>query len=349
MNKYPRIVINKNKLRNNIRYLKKLCDSYKIEISAVTKVFCGNPVISNIYIEEGLKIISDSRLENLEKIESSSVTKMLLRIPMLSEIQKVADVADVALVSEIKVIKALNKVAKKIFGVIIMIDLGDLREGIFSKKELFNVVSEVLKLKNIDLVGFGTNLSCYGGILPTKKNMNQLVMLVEEIEVKFNIKIKTISGGNSGVLSIIDILPKRINQLRLGASLSCGIGLNDAPLKGLSQNVFTLEVEVVEVKTKVSIPIGQRGLDSFGNKPVFKDKGNIIRAICAIGKQDVPVDDLISIEEGVEILGGSSDHLILNVTDAPRSINVGDIIKFELSYGGTLSLMTSPYVEKTYK
>ena len=349
MNQYPRIVINKDKLRNNVKYLKKLCNSHGIKISAVTKVFCCDPIISNIYIKEGIKTIADSRLENLAKIESNLVTKMLLRIPMLSEIKRVSEIADVTLISEIKVIRALNKITQKIFGIIIMIDLGDLREGIFSKEELFNVVSEVLTLKNINLIGFGTNLSCYGGILPTKENMNQLVTIVKEVESKFNINVEIISGGNSGVLSIIDILPKRINQLRMGASLACGIGLNDIPLKGTSQSAFTLEAEVVEVKTKVSIPIGKRGLDAFGNTPVFEDKGNIIRAICAIGKQDVAVGDLIPIEKGIEILGASSDHLILNVTDSPKLINVGDIIRFKLGYGGTLSLMTSPYVHKSYK
>ena len=47
------------------------------------------------------------------------------------------------------------------------------------------------------------------------------------------------------------------------------------------------------------------------------------------------------------ILGSSSDHLLLDVSNL-NDLHVGDIIQFKLTYGSVLSLMTSRYVEKVY-
>ena len=69
------------------------------------------------------------------------------------------------------------------------------------------------------------------------------------------------------------------------------------------------------------------------------------RAILAIGKQDIALDQLKPPQD-VVILGSSSDHLIVEIKN--DNYHVGDKIHFSLSYGGILSLMTSPYVEKNY-
>jgi predicted amino acid racemase len=45
-------------------------------------------------------------------------------------------------------------------------------------------------------------------------------------------------------------------------------------------------------------------------------------------------------------LGSSSDHTIL---DAKKTdLKIGDEVKFSLTYGALLSVMTSPYVFKKY-
>jgi len=143
-----------------------------------------------------------------------------------------------------------------------------------------------------------------------------------------------------------DLLPLEVNQLRLGASISLGIGLNDDPIDGLYYDSFKLIVEVIEIKNKPSLPIGEIGLDSFGNKLVFEDNGIRKRAICAIGKQDIDPKNIIPYDKSIVILGASSDHLILDVTEAKSNYSVGDKIEFNVSYGGCLAAMTSEYVYK---
>lgn len=61
--------------------------------------------------------------------------------------------------------------------VVLMIDLGDLREGIFFKDEdiIMSTVEEILKLKNIKLHGVGVNLTCYGAVIPKQDNLQRLL------------------------------------------------------------------------------------------------------------------------------------------------------------------------------
>ena len=82
---------------------------------------------------------------------------MLIRIPMLSEVKDVVRLADISLNSEFEVIKALNEEARrqgKLHKVILMADLGDLREGFWDKDELVDVAEYIEdKMINIQLVG----------------------------------------------------------------------------------------------------------------------------------------------------------------------------------------------------
>ncbi len=166
-------------------------------------------------------------------------------------------------------------------------------------------------------------------------------------------KLKIISGGASSAglpLMMEGSLPTEVNQLRLGASILMGIGLNDMPVKGTKQNTFTLSAEIIEVKRKPSVPQNSSVLDAFGNVPTFTDRGNRMRAICAIGKQDVNFDELFPPEDAdVIIVGGSSDHLILDVDDCQNKYKAGgDIINFNLGYSGVLQCMTSEYISKDF-
>ncbi|WP_251862395.1 ornithine racemase Orr [Clostridium sp. Marseille-Q2269] len=348
---YPRVEVDTKKIRYNTNILVKECNSRGIKVAAVTKLFCGNSKIAKAISEEKVDVLADSRIENLKKMIDINIPKMLLRLPMISEIKEVIKYADISLVSDIITLIELSREAleqNKIHSVILMIDLGDLREGIFNEEEVYITVHKILQLKGIKLIGVGTNLSCYGGIIPTNHNLSQLVNIKKNIESKFNIKIEVISGGNSGSLSLFkdNKIPEEITQLRLGSSIAMGIGLNDDPIDSLFVDAFKLVVEIVEVKNKPSVPIGNIGLDAFGNKPSFEDKGIIKRAICAIGRQDVSPDNIIPLDKKIEVLGASSDHLLLDVTNSSKDYKIGDKVEFNISYGGCLSLMTSEYIHK---
>jgi predicted amino acid racemase len=350
---YPKLTVDIKKIKYNSSKLVRESARKGIEVAGVTKVVCGNPNIAQALVDSGIKIIADSRIENLRKLEEIQCKKMLLRIPMASQADDVVRFSDIVLVSEISTVKKLSEQAykqEKVIDLILMIDLGDLREGLFYESEILKAVSEISSLKNIKLLGLGTNLSCYGAVIPSREILEKLVLIKNKIKNLFNMDLEILSGGNSGSIKLFedDQIPAGINQLRLGASIILGIGIDHLPIDGLSADTFTLEAEIIELRKKPSKPVGKQGLDAFGNKPVFIDLGIRSRAICAIGRQDVNPEDISPFDEKINILGGSSDHLILDVTDSEKKFEVGDTVKFRINYGGCLSLMTSPYVHKEF-
>lgn len=349
---YPKVEIDLNKLKFNVKTIVDICNQCGIQVAGVTKVFCGHSEIAKAYIDGGVSYIADSRVENLKKLKDFHIPKILVRLPMISEAEDVVEYADISLNSEIKTIKALSDKALergKVHQIILMVDLGDLREGYYYDEDVYEAVKNTLKLDGVKLMGIGTNLTCYGGIIPNEDNLGRLVKLSKNIENRFDIDLNIISGGNSSSLHLLmnGQSIEGINNLRLGESLVLGgETAYGNRINNTYDDVFQLVAEIIEIKEKPSVPYGEIGRDAFGKVPTFVDKGIRKRIICGIGKQDVDFDTIFPIDKGINILGGSSDHLLLDGTDSQVDYEIGDKIHFRLSYGGILRLMTSEYVKK---
>jgi predicted amino acid racemase len=322
-----------------------------ISLMGVTKAVLGEPSIAKAMIQGGVKFIADSRIENIQKMKSAgiSIQFVLLRTP-LSQAESIVKNADISLNTEIETLKKLSYHAKgqnKIHQVIIMVELGDLREGILPC-DLPQLVRKTLSLPHIKIIGIGCNLACYGGIKPDDKNMRELSELVDLIEKEFQIDLEIISGGNSANFewfkSSQDV--GRVNNLRLGESILLGcetVGRKVIP--GLHTGAFQLIAEVIESKRKASVPLGEICQDAFGNVPGFLDRGDHQRVIIALGRQDVQVSNLKS-NNKLKMIGSSSDHIILDGEN--HNLEVGDEIRFSLDYSGLLATMTSPFVIKQF-
>ncbi|MCS5420380.1 MULTISPECIES: ornithine racemase Orr [Psychrilyobacter] len=353
MTEYPRVVVDLDKIRKNVKVLTKKCRESQIDVVGITKVFSGNIEVAKILVEGGVKYLGDSRVENLKKYESLDVPKVMIRLPMSSQIKEVVKHVDISLNSEISTIALLNEEAGKqyrVHRIILMLELGDLREGILPE-DVESYMDQISSMQNIKLEGIGVNLTCYGGIIPSFDNLEQLEKIANLIEKKYDLKLNIISGGNSSSLDLLwkKKMPPKINNLRLGEALIFGRGTAYGKnLEGCFYDSVKLEVEIIELKEKESYPVGEIGLNAFGKKPVFIDRGKRKRAILAIGKQDVDQSNLEAMDEKLIILGASSDHLVLDVTDSKREYKVGDIVEFKLDYGSLLQLTTSPYVKKVF-
>lgn len=349
---YPKIEIKLENIVDNVKKIKKLCDDRGIILSVVTKVLVDNKEIVEEIVKNGVTHICDSRINNLKSYSDIDVEKWLIRIPMLSEIEDVVRYADASLNSEIEVIRRIQEESKKqgkIHKIILMYELGDLREGCF-KEELKNIIEEVITFDNIEIYGIGVNLSCYGEVVPTDENMKEFVNVVTEIETQFNIKFKIISGGNSSSYNMLrdGKLPKKINNLRLGESVFLGnVPCFEEPIIELNRDNFILKAEIIELKQKPSIPWGKTAkTNSFGEEVTFIDRGIRKRAIVALGKQDIRIDGIFPIDDAIIILDGSSDHLILDVSDCSKDYIVGDIIEFKMNYAGLLTGFNSKYIKR---
>ena len=322
-----------------------------ISLMGVTKAVLGEPSIAKAMIQGGVKFIADSHIENIQKMKSAGILTqfVLLRTP-LSQAESIVKNADISLNTEIETLKNLSyhaKIQNKTHQVIIMVELGDLREGVVPY-DLPQFIRETLSLPSLKIIGVGCNLACYGGIKPDNKNMREFSEIVVLLEKEFQINLEIISGGNSAnyewFKSSQDV--GRVNNLRLGESILLGcetVGRKVIP--GLHTGAFQLIAEVIESKRKASVPLGEICQDAFGNVPSFLNRGERQRVIIALGRQDVQVSNMKS-NNNLKIIGSSSDHIILDGEN--HNLKVGDDIKFSLNYGGLLAIMTSPYVVKQF-
>jgi predicted amino acid racemase len=349
----PVIEVDIAAVEKNARTIAGLCGDHGISVTAVTKVTCGMPQVARALTASGISQLGESRLENVHRLRAGGISApvMLLRIPPLSAAEEIVRTVDVSLNSELPVISRLSEVAQSlgtVHDIILMVDLGDLREGIWPE-DLMSTVARVRELEGVRIAGLGTNLTCYGGVIPTEKNLGRLVDYAKRIEDRFGFRIETISGGNSSSLELLAAgkVPKEINNLRIGEAILLGREtVHRRPWPGTSQTAFVLSAELIEKKTKPSRPIGETGQDAFGATPVFEDRGDRLRGILNIGREDVDIEGLEPVDETVEILGASSDHLIVDLTEVPRSPELGQRIRFVPNYSALLAAMTSEYVGK---
>lgn len=349
----PRLEIFPKRIEYNARSIVELCHKHGIKVAGVTKVISAHPAVVQALINSGVDMLADSRLENLRNIRESGVELplMLLRIPAQDRIPELIQYADISLNSSVETIKLISQAAaasNSIHKVILMVDLGDLREGIWPDR-LDAVVDQIISLPNIDLSGLGSNLQCYGGVIPTTEKMEQLIGLCEKTRSRTGLPLPIISGGNSANLPFFAAggMPSAINQLRIGESIQLGRNVQDrSPWQGTRQDTYRIVAQIVELERKPSIPVGERGQDAFGATPDFVDRGWRKRAICNIGRQDTDISNLLPVDPGIIVLGGSSDHLILDVEETPVDLIVGNEIGFYPGYSALLSAATSSYVQK---
>lgn len=357
---YPRIEISVGKIYENAKTVVDYCGNRGVSISGVIKGFNGIPRIAKELKRAGCAHLASSRLEQLVRLRKHipDFPFMLLRIPMLCELEMLVSHIDISLNSELETIMRIEQHCRKLgkkHGIILMLDLGDLREGFYDSKDLIDAAIYIEKnLKHVILLGIGTNLGCYGSVVPTAENLGELCRIAAEIESLIGRKLEMVSGGGTTSIPLLlsGKMPSGINHLRVGEEILLDRDLPDlwgVSLPGMHQDTFTLKAQVIEVKNKPTHPVGELFLDAFGNKPVYQDRGIRRRALLAVGKGDfVQHDKLIPLTKGIEIIGSSSDHLIIDIEDCRKEIKVGDILAFHMFYGPMLYLTGSRSVKKVY-
>ncbi|MGF1746049.1 alanine/ornithine racemase family PLP-dependent enzyme [Vibrio minamisatsumaniensis] len=350
---YPRLDIDCGKIHHNAQFLMTQLSRKNISVTPVTKVFLSHPIIAQVLIDAGAIMLADSRIENLQNMTESglSIPKMLIRTPMLSQVENVIKYSDMSVNSEIEVIQRLSHVAQQqncCHDIIIMVELGDLREGVMPNN-VIDFIRAIICLPNIAIKGIGTNLACRYGVAPDDQNMTILSDLADGIEATFGINLEIISGGNSA--SVNWALQRtgltRVNNLRLGEAIFLGCEpLEHDQIEGLYTDAVSLTAEVIESNIKPTLPWGNRGLNAFGEKESLQDRGRVSQAILALGRQDVCISGLKA-PDGIKIMSSTSDHLV--VESSQRPLFIGEKVTFTLDYSALLSSMSSHYIHKNFK
>lgn len=350
------IELNKEKLLYNYYFLNNLFEENNISWGVVTKILCGNKDYLKLLLDLGINEVHDSRMSNLKVIKkiNPDVQTVYIKPPPKNIIRSLVKYADVSMNTEFYTIKSISEEASrqnKIHRIIIMVEMGDLREGVMGD-ELIDFYSSVFKLSNIEVIGLGTNLNCLNGIMPTHDKMVQLSLYKQLIEARFNKKIPWISGGSSVTIPMIykKLIPKGVNHFRIGESLFFGNNLiTNKPIKGMKNDIFKLYAEIIELIEKPMVPMGEVGVNVAGESPEI-DENNFgktsFRAILDIGLLDIDTKNLTPTRKNFKFSGASSDMIVLDLGRNSGKLKIGDYIEFKLDYMGALRILNSDYIDK---
>lgn len=354
------ITLSRAKLQENHLFLDTLFKSRNIEWGVVSKILCGNELYLKELIQLGVKEIHDSRISNLKKVKilDPNIQTVYIKPPAKRSISRIVRFADVSFNTEIDTIRWLSHEAmqqNKVHKIVIMIEMGDLREGVLGE-ELLSFYGEVIQLPNIEISGIGTNLNCLSGVMPTQDKLIQLSLYKQLIEAKFNIQIPWVSGGTSVAIPLIlkNIRPMAINHFRIGEALFFGKDLfTGQTIPGMHADVFELFAEIIEITVKPTVPVGELGENVAGQTfsvNAHEDLGSTsLRAILDIGLLDMQLHYLIPDDTNIQLIDASSDMTVIDISNTTQKYQVGDLVSFHLKYMGALQLLNSDYIQKKVK
>jgi predicted amino acid racemase len=346
----------RDKLRDNYNFLDRLFKENDIKWGITTKLLCGHEEylkeVANLEIGE----MHDSRISNLSKIKEIDPDTMTVYIkpPPKDIIESVVKYADASLNTELATLHALSEEARKqdkVHKVIIMIEMGDLREGVI-RENLIDFYEKVFKLPNIEVIGIGTNLNCMHGVMPDEDKLIQLALYKQVIELRFDKNIPLVSGGTTVTIPLLlrNQLPQGVNHFRVGEALFFGKNLfSDETIEGMHNDVLELYSQIIEIAEKPKVPSGDLGRNPQGKMADIDEEEygeTSYRAILDIGYLDINPDHLINVQDDVKVADASSDMLILDVGDNQAGYKVGDFIRFRMEYMGALGIMNSDYIDK---
>ena len=355
----PRLLVNLSNIRRNAKAVCDLCEKHGISVAGVIKGACGALPVAKAVLEGGCRQLASSRLSQLEALraEIPEVSTLLIRMPLPQEAHRVVCACDLSLNTEEGTLRALSDAAMAAgvtHGVILMYELGDLREGVLGRETLISLAQTAESLPGLHLAGIGGTLNDIYGVSPSRENMGELAGAFHAVEEALGRRLDILSGGSTTALPMLlkGELPPEINHLRVGEAILTGRDLPDlwgTQVPGCGCDTLSLEVRIVETNTKPTRPWGVRSQNGFGEQPPLPpDRGPRRRAILDVGRCDVGEVSQLICPEGVTVIGASSDHLVVDVQERP-GLQVGDELTFRLFYQGMLYAFQSADVKKVYK
>ena len=333
--KYPKVLIHTRLIYENVKKSVEKCAEMNISVMGITKVSDGLAELNKAYINANVKYLGLSRLEQLQDARNQGIQipLVLIRIPMLSEVETMLEACDISLQSELGVLKKTNEIAlkkSKVHKVILMVDLGDLREGFWDRNELLDAAEKVEKeMDGLYLYGIGTNLGCYGAIAPTVDKMEELAAIAESIEQRLGRKLDVVSVGGSTSLMRVwkKDMPKGVNNIRVG-------GVPFMPRRnaeafgeyygyGMNRDTVRIQAEIVSIKEKI--------------------------VYLALGTADYgDWNELRLKDESLKVIGATHDLTFVDVSKSEKEYKLGDIIEFDGTYTTLVYLAKSRSVVKEY-
>ena len=351
--------INTEKILGNIKKLNKYLDSKNIQWTLVTKMLCGNkPVLEKILFAPEMKnlhSLGDSRLTNLKAIKeiNEDLITMYIKPPAPKLVSSIIKYCDISLNSSLSTIEKLNQEAgkqNKKHRIIVMIEMGELREGIV-RDDILKFYDKIFQLENIDIIGIGTNLGCMYGVEPTFDKLIQLSLYKNLIDAKFGTNLELVSGGTSITLPLIEKnkVPSAVNHFRIGEAALLGVSpLDGKQFRDLSTNTIEFSAEILEISKKEAVPDGVIGEGNIGHTAEFDEAENkeSYRCIVDFGQLDVDVNNIYTKDDSINFIGTTSDMTVYGLGNNENNYEMGGQLHFRPNYTSIARIMNSRYMAK---
>ncbi|KZL09444.1 hypothetical protein PsAD2_04044 [Pseudovibrio axinellae] len=320
------LVCDKESIRHNTRVLSQFLKKHDVTTMVVTKSLRANQKICDIFLQEGLYSLGDSRLKNIIQLRGTYQNKAelcLMRPPSLAEIPETVQYADSSFhCTQATIAETINSchTLKKSHKLGLIADVGHGREGF--ELSALRAAAELIRGSPYTQLD---SIACYLSNEETSEHyqatFEQICDLRKALMADLQLNYLRLSVGSSlcfGTLYKEPHLLASLDEYRLGTAILLGISssVGNQKIEGLSQNTFHLEVDIMQEKGRqLIIPIG----------------------LC-----DVNPNDLIC-PNGVKVEHAFSDHLVLS-RDSSWEPKVRGTVVFQLNYYSLNRLMMSPYV-----
>jgi len=348
------LTLNRDALRTNFAELERRMAGHGMAWGVVTKLLCGHEPLLREVLALGPSHVMDARTSNLRTVKriDPDMPTVYIKPPAPGNAHDVVRWADISFNTELATLAALDEEAGRqgvTHSVVVMVEMGDLREGI-RDEQVLDFVGRALRFEHLRLQGLGTNFNCLNGTVPSEAKLRRLGRMRDLVERHFGIDLPWVSGGTTVALPMLfqGRVPAEVNHFRVGEGLFFGRDLiSGERFDRMRDDVFHLEAEVIEVREKPNAPSGPFGETPFGGGgDAGDDAGTSRRALLDLGWLDLQPEFLTPLDDAVEIVDLSSDITVVDVSRRAPRIHVGDRLRFRLRYMGALKLLNSTYVDK---
>ena len=349
------LTLNRDALRANFAELDRRMAGHGMAWGVVTKLLCGHEPLLREVLALGPSHVMDARTSNLRTVKriDPDLPTVYIKPPAPGNADEVVRWADISFNTELATLAALDEAAGRqgvTHRVVVMVEMGDLREGI-RDEQVLDFVGRALRFEHLRLQGLGTNFNCLNGTVPSEAKLRRLGRMRDLVERHFDIALPWVSGGTTVALPMLfqGRVPAEVNHFRVGEGLFFGRDLIAGErFDRMRDDVFELEAEVIEVREKPNAPSGPFGEAPLGGGAgdAGGDPGTSRRALLDLGWLDLQPEFLTPQDEGVEIVDLSSDITVVDVGRRAQRTHVGDRLRFRLRYMGALKLLNSAYVDK---
>jgi ornithine racemase len=349
----PKLLIYQRKIKKNIEVILSLCKIHDLQLFGVLKSCQMLDPILQLFIDSGIKTIGFSDIEIAGKSKlGANGSALLLTMPKPNQADMAVQHFGGSVNSELITIRALSEAADRLrttHEIMLMVEMGDLREGILPENVL-NTVQSILDFKSpyLKIRGLGGNMACLCDKFPNSENLFILDNLANDIEKYIGYKFDKISIGGSILLDWLGnkIIPHKINELRIGEAILLGtIPVANRRHESLINDAFIFEGSILEIKDKkTKFHTNSNPLDRHNSEPGKIETRR--RAIVNFGKINTVPESLFSLEKNIHYIGSTSNYTVFDVTDCSRKLVPGDELRFIPNYTAMIQSLISPYVSR---